>query len=204
MSSPGVCDAVLPLFERHVAGTASADEGARLATHALGCPKCATAMRRVADIDADTGPPAAPDHARRSISRAAAWRAGHPALVVLGAVLVLAGSALTLWFTVLQPRPALVFIRGRGGDLRLMGTLEPEGTMRLVWPKSPGATGYSVKLTGSSGSELARSVAQPALVLQPSEVATLGDMTVLVEAEPASAEHTSQSTSLVIPKTIAH
>jgi len=55
MSSTGVCDAVLPLFERHVAGTASADDGTRLATHALACPKCATAMRRVAE-DTDHGP----------------------------------------------------------------------------------------------------------------------------------------------------
>jgi hypothetical protein len=200
MASPGVCDAVLPLFERHVAGTASADEGARLASHALGCPKCATAMRRVAEIAAERGPQVAPDHARPQASRAAAWRGRHPALVVLGALLVLVASAATLWYTALRPRPALLIVRGRGGDLRLMGTLEPEGTLRLAWPRSPGAAGYTVKLTGRSGTEVTRSVSEPLLVLQASEMATLGDMTVAVESESTSAERSSQTTSLVFPK----
>ena len=199
MSSPVVCTCVLPLFERHVAGTASADEAARLATHALACPKCAAAMQRVADLAAERAAGAS-DARSVAVAGVAKWRARHPTLVSLGAVLVLVASGATLWYTVLRPRQPLVFVRGRGGDLRLMGTLEPEGTLQLAWPRSSGAAGYTVKVTGRSGSELTRSVSEPRLVLQASEVGTLGDMTVVVETDPASAERPAQSTSLALPK----
>jgi hypothetical protein len=152
------------------------------------------------DLDAARGGLTPADAPVSTADRARAWRARHPVIVALGAVVVLAASAATLWVTVLRPRPALIVLRGHGGDLRLMGTLEPEGTLRLTWPRSPGAAGYSVKLTGSTGTELARSVAQPVLVLHASDVAALGDMTVLVDSEPQASERPAQSTSLTLPK----
>ena len=58
---------------------------------------------------------------------------------------------------------------------------------------------YHVHLAGSSGLEVDKDVTQPVLVLQASEVAALGDLGITIEAESATGERVSASTTLRLP-----
>jgi len=113
-------------------------------------------------------------------------------------VLALSGAA--LWHTASRPQVPRTFIRGRGGDLPLLGAWQPDGTLRLTWPAGGRAAAFHVHLTGSTGVEVTRSVTQPALVVKGSEVAALGDIAVVIDSEIEGEDPASRSTSLVFPK----
>jgi hypothetical protein len=193
------CHEIEPLLERHLAGTASPQDTAALATHARGCSRCAAALRPAADTGFSGGRGEPPIPAS-SVGRPPGWRSRHPAMVGLVAVGVLALSGAALWHTASRPQVPRTFIRGRGGDLPLLGAWQPDGTLRLTWPHTGRAAAFHVHLTGSTGLEVTRSVTQPAVVIKGSEIAALGDIAVVVDAETEGADPASRSTSLVFPK----
>ena len=193
MTSPVVCGEVSDLFERQVRGRLSAADAAALASHTLGCERCAAAMRRVTEIDVEAGRPIPP---RAAGATGSAWRARRPLAIAVAAIVVAALAGTTIWQTATRPRVRQAVVRGRGGDLPLVAMWRPDGTLRLTWPRTPGSTKYDVRLTGSTGREMSKVVTQPVLVLQPQEVPALGQIDVVIESAMSSGEHVSRSTRL--------
>ena len=128
------------------------------------------------------------------------WRAKRPAIVAVLALGVLGLSGMTLWHAATRPQVPRTFLRGRGGDLPLLGAWQPDGTLRLTWSAASRAAEYHVRLTGATGVEVTRSVTHPALSLKASDVAALGDIAVVVDSETEGEEPVSRTTSLVFPK----
>jgi hypothetical protein len=117
-------------------------------------------------------------------------------LVALLAVTVAASAGAAIWRTATKPHVTQTVLRGRGGTLRLVATLRPDGTLHLTWPPTPKADAYHVRLAGAGETELERSTDHPALVLPLAGLQDLGDIEVTVVAESSGAEQTPQSTTL--------
>jgi hypothetical protein len=182
------------MFERHVAGVATSAEAAALASHALTCGRCARALDGVREFEAKFGPP--PDAPRRPARAHPSWRTRHPWIVAVLAAIVTAAAAWATWEVALRPRAAQPVFRGRGGTLALVATWQPDGTLRLSWPRGSDGLPYTVRISGSTGVEILKSSTGPQVALTAAEAATLGDLDVIVESDSPDGSRTSRRTSL--------